>query len=52
MPWCAGEYAARIDNAADLLEGFVEHFQEENAMVQLQLLTGRRACDISVVQSV
>jgi AP-1 complex subunit beta-1 len=39
MIWIIGEYAARIDNAAELLEGFVENFQEENSQVQLQLLT-------------
>jgi len=39
MIWIIGEYAARIDNAPELLESFVDNFQDENAMVQLQLLT-------------
>lgn len=36
---CAGEYAERIDNADELLEAFIGNFKEENAQVQLQLLT-------------
>uniref|UniRef100_A0A1J3HH02 Beta-adaptin-like protein n=3 Tax=Noccaea caerulescens TaxID=107243 RepID=A0A1J3HH02_NOCCA len=39
MIWIIGEYAERIDNADDLLEGFLENFPEEPAQVQLQLLT-------------
>lgn len=39
MIWIIGEYAERIDNAAELLESFLEGFQDENAQVQLQLLT-------------
>ena len=39
MVWIIGEYADRIDNADELLESFLETFQEETAMVQLQLLT-------------
>lgn len=39
MIWIIGEYAERIDNADELLESFVEGFQDENAQVQLQLLT-------------
>lgn len=35
----AGEYADRIDNAPELLENFIEHFDDENPSVQLQLLT-------------
>ncbi|GJP32926.1 hypothetical protein CLOM_g17506 [Closterium sp. NIES-68] len=39
MIWIIGEYAERIDNADELLEGFLESFLEEPAQVQLQLLT-------------
>ncbi|PKU68362.1 beta-adaptin-like protein B [Dendrobium catenatum] len=39
MIWIIGEYAERIDNADELLESFLESFPEEQAMVQLQLLT-------------
>ncbi|EFA04983.2 AP-2 complex subunit beta-like Protein [Tribolium castaneum] len=33
------EYAERIDNADELLDSFLEGFADENAQVQLQLLT-------------
>ena len=39
MVWIIGEYAERIDNADELLESFLETFQEETPLVQLQLLT-------------
>lgn len=39
MIWIIGEYAERIDNADEILERFLESFHDENAMVQLQLLT-------------
>ncbi|CAL8461997.1 g1528 [Coccomyxa elongata] len=39
MVWIIGEYAERIDNADELLESFLEAFPEENAAVQLQLVT-------------
>jgi len=39
MVWIIGEYAERIDNADELLESFLETFQDETAQVQLQLLT-------------
>ena len=39
MVWIIGEYAERIDGADDLLESFLETFQDETAAVQLQLLT-------------
>jgi len=39
MIWIIGEYAERIVDADDRLEHFIESFQEENSMVQLQLLT-------------
>jgi len=39
MIWIVGEYAERIDNADELLESFLDNFTEENAQVQLQLLT-------------
>ncbi|RUS18514.1 LOW QUALITY PROTEIN: hypothetical protein BC937DRAFT_88678 [Endogone sp. FLAS-F59071] len=37
--WIIGEYAERIDNADELIESFLENFKEENAQVQLQLVT-------------
>jgi len=40
MIWIIGEYADRIDNAPELLESFLENFDDENPQVQLQLLTG------------
>jgi AP-1 complex subunit beta-1 len=39
MVWIIGEYVERIENADDLLDSFLESFQEETAQVQLQLLT-------------
>ena len=39
MIWIIGEYAERIDNADELLHGFLDGFQDENTQVQLQLLT-------------
>ncbi|CAF0831331.1 unnamed protein product [Rotaria sordida] len=39
MIWIIGEYAERIDNADELLEGFLDGFKDENSQVQLQLLT-------------
>ena len=33
MIWIIGEYAERIDNAAELLESFLEGFQDENTQV-------------------
>jgi vesicle coat complex subunit len=39
MIWIVGEYAERIDNADELLEGFLDGFKDENTLVQLQLLT-------------
>merc|ERR1740136_158431 len=39
MIWIIGEYAERIDNADELLESFLESFEEETPMVQLQMLT-------------
>ena len=39
MIWIIGEYAERIDNADELLHSFLDGFQDENAQVQLQLLT-------------
>jgi len=35
MIWIIGEYAERIDNADELLESFLEGFQDENTMVSL-----------------
>lgn len=39
MIWIIGEYAERIDSADELLDSFLETFQDETAQVQLQLLT-------------
>jgi AP-1 complex subunit beta-1 len=39
MIWIIGEYAERIDNADELLESFLESFEEETPQVQLQMLT-------------
>lgn len=39
MIWIIGEYADRIDNSPELLDSFVETFEEEDSPVQFQLLT-------------
>jgi AP-1 complex subunit beta-1 len=39
MIWIVGEYADRIDNAGELLAGFLDSFHEETTGVQLALLT-------------
>jgi AP-1 complex subunit beta-1 len=39
MIWIIGEYADRIDNAAELLQTFLDSFHDETTTVQLQLLT-------------
>lgn len=39
MVWVLGEYAHRIENAADLLEGLLDTFPEEPAEVQMQLVS-------------
>lgn len=39
MIWIIGEYADRIDNAGELLQGFLDSFHDETTAVQLQLLT-------------
>ncbi len=39
MIWIIGHYADRIDNAGDLLSGFLETFKEDVPVVQLSLLT-------------
>ena len=33
MIWIIGEYAERIDNADELLESFLDSFQDENTQV-------------------
>ncbi|CUA75787.1 AP-1 complex subunit beta-1 [Rhizoctonia solani] len=38
LVWIIGEHAEKIDNAGDLLEGFVDSFLEEAYPVQLQIL--------------
>ena len=37
--WIAGEYAEDIENAEEQIEHFVQNFSDENARVQLQILT-------------
>lgn len=44
MIWIIGEYAERIDNADELLDTFLETFEEEDPAVQLQLLTATVKC--------
>jgi len=44
MIWIIGEYAERIDNADELLDAFLETFEEEDPAVQLQLLTATVKC--------
>jgi len=44
MIWIIGEYAERIDNADELLDSFLETFEEEDPAVQLQLLTATVKC--------
>ncbi|KAG8759944.1 beta-adaptin [Ceratobasidium sp. 428] len=39
LVWIVGEHAEKIDNAGDLLEGFVDSFLEEAYPVQLQILS-------------
>ena len=39
MIWIIGEYADRIDNSDELLESFLEGFDDEPPNVQLSLLT-------------
>lgn len=44
MIWIIGEYAERIDNADELLDSFLESFEEEDPSVQLSLLTATVKC--------
>eukprot|EP01059_Diplonema_ambulator_P034118 TRINITY_DN7485_c0_g2_i1.p1 TRINITY_DN7485_c0_g2~~TRINITY_DN7485_c0_g2_i1.p1 ORF type:complete len:910 (+),score=280.54 TRINITY_DN7485_c0_g2_i1:53-2731(+) len=39
MVWIIGEYAEKIENADELLDDFMESFEDENTEVQLSLLT-------------
>eukprot|EP01118_Nematostelium_gracile_P007676 TRINITY_DN2509_c0_g1_i2.p1 TRINITY_DN2509_c0_g1~~TRINITY_DN2509_c0_g1_i2.p1 ORF type:complete len:722 (-),score=226.41 TRINITY_DN2509_c0_g1_i2:23-2188(-) len=39
MIWIIGHYAEKIENAAELLESFLETFLDESTHVQLQILT-------------
>ena len=39
MIWIIGEYAEKIQNAGELLTAFMDTFEEETTVVQLQLLT-------------
>lgn len=53
MIWIIGEYAERIDNAAELLESFLEGFQDENSQVHIFIKSVRDIffsnCDIDLV---
>ena len=40
MVWIIGEYAERIDNADELLESFLDGFQDENTQV-FELLSNK-----------
>ena len=44
MIWIIGEYAERIDNADELLDTFLDTFEDEDPVVQLQLLTATVKC--------
>lgn len=37
--WILGEYAEKIDNADELLGNFLNNFQDESVIVQIQILT-------------
>ncbi|KAF2835720.1 Adaptor protein complex beta subunit [Patellaria atrata CBS 101060] len=37
--WIVGEYAEKINNAGDILSGFIDQFGEEFTQTQLQILT-------------
>lgn len=37
--WILGEYPAKIENASEILDGFIDTFMEEAVEVQLQLIT-------------
>jgi len=39
MIWIIGQYSDRIENANELLDGFLDTFKEDPAEVQLSLLT-------------
>ena len=39
MIWIIGEYAERIDNADELLESFLDGFQDENTQVRVLCLS-------------
>ncbi|ODQ67744.1 Adaptor protein complex beta subunit [Nadsonia fulvescens var. elongata DSM 6958] len=39
LVWIVGEYADKIDNSGEILQGFVSIFNEEATQVQLQLIT-------------
>ena len=43
MIWIIGEYAERIDNADELLESFLDGFQDENTQVGVHLCMRVRA---------
>ena len=53
MIWIIGEYAERIDNAAELLESFLEGFQDENSQVlcEMKSLSLLYLCDCPIFSS-
>lgn len=51
MIWIIGEYAERIDNAAELLESFLEGFQDENSQVLCEMKSLSLYCTFVIVQS-
>ena len=51
MIWIIGEYAERIDNAAELLESFLEGFQDENSQVLWEMKSLSLYCTFVIVQS-
>ena len=51
MIWIIGEYAERIDNAAELLESFLEGFQDENSQVLCKMKGLSLYCTFVIVQS-
>ena len=51
MIWIIGEYAERIDNAAELLESFLEGFQDENSQVLCEMKSLSHYRTFVIVQS-
>lgn len=49
MIWIIGEYAERIDNAAELLESFLEGFQDENSQVLCEMKSLSLYCTFVII---